>query len=126
MRGGVGGAAEVTYPNSAVIGTGGGAGGGGFKAGGGGGGDGLGPLAGGGHSGGGGGGSGFIAFERALPATGRLLTAAQQAVPNAEEAGGAGRGGDGRDPWGAWLRRDARSEATSGRPGLVVIVTGEP
>ena len=125
MRGGVGGASPESRPGDGEIGVGGGGGGAGYYGGGGGGGDSWGATKD-GQAGGGGGGSGFIDEARALAGTGVLLTATRQLVPRAEDAWGAGRGGDAREPTTAWLAHLARREATLGRPGRVVITTGMP
>jgi hypothetical protein len=114
MRGGTGGAFPDTRRGDPNNGCGGGAGGGGYMAGGGGGGDGAG-INDGGLCGGGGGGSGFVAADRALPDTVEFRTARRQQVERADRSDGAGQGGDGRRP---------ASEASAGRPGLVIITTG--
>lgn len=123
MNGGVGGAFRDYIPGDPHSGVGGGAGGGGYFGGGGGGGDSWSATEG-GRGGGGGGGSGYIDFDRALPDA-ILLAASGQETPRAMEAGGAGRGGDGRQPPGGWGDKKVR-EATSGASGLVIITTGSP
>ena len=117
MRGGTGG--------SSIGGIGGGSGGGGYKAGGGGGGDGWPPKAGGSDSGGGGGGSGYVHHARAIAGSLKLETPGRLQVANAAASGGAGQGGARRLPNRTWLRKDAVSEATSGRPGLIILTVGE-
>lgn len=115
--GGKGGGNPNANQGDASSGVGGGGGGGGFLAGGGGGGDAR-PF-GVGISGGGGGGSGYIDATRALAGS-SLLTANGAESPRTDHehhTGKAGRGGDPRRP---------TSEATAGKPGLVVITTGPP
>ena len=122
MRGGIGGAFAGTVVGEASIGMGGGAGGGGYMAGGGGGGDAYGAQRG-GHSAGGGGGSGYVDSSRAVAGTIRLETAEIEVSPAAERSWGAGIGGAGRVPDGAWT--GVEREARNGRPGLVLIRTGD-
>lgn len=122
MQGGVGGAFPGIVIGDPHSGVGGGAGGGGYFGGGGGGADGWSATRG-GISGGGGGGSGHIEFGRALPGA-ILLPAAGRGTPRAAESGGAGEGGDGRQPLGAWRSSEMLREATSGAPGLVIVTTG--
>ncbi len=113
MQGGLGGASPEIVTGDDSKGVGGGGGGGGLFAGGGGGGDawGFGKD---GRSGGGGGGSGHVEPARSIGAP-VLISATRQESPLADASGGAGHGGDGRMADG--------TEATSGRPGLVLIST---